>query len=254
MPIRHLPRAVVTLAGIPFLTFLTSIMAILVVVVLRRPPEAAHRLAIWWARTIVRLAGVTVEVQGGEDLVPGQPYIFAANHRSQFDIFALQGFLGHSFRWLAKKELFAIPVFGRGMRAAGYIPVDRAHGRAALVSLAEAAGRIASGVSVIIFPEGTRSRDGRLQPFKAGVMVLALKAGVPVVPVAVAGTYQILPKGKLLVNPGSIAIRIGRPIPTRDRKPADKQLLADEVRQAVARLLGEETAPAASDQAGLQEA
>jgi len=173
---------------------------------------------------------------GAERLTPGRSYIFAANHQSQFDIFALQGYLGFDFRWMAKLELFKIPIFGPAMRMAGYIPVDRAHGRKAIKSLDEAAARIAGGTSVLIFPEGTRSPDGRLLPFKAGAMVLAIKAGVPLVPVAIVGTHQILPKGKLLFKPGRVEIRVGEPIETRNYSLKQKQELAELLQEKVAEL------------------
>ncbi len=175
--------------------------------------------------------------QGGENVVPGRSCIFAANHQSQFDIFALQGYFPFDFRWLAKKELFRIPFFGPAMIRAGHIPVDRAHGRKALKSLDAAAERISTGTSVIIFPEGTRSVDGRLGEFKTGAMILAIKAGVPLVPVAICGSHEILPKGAFLARPGRVAIRIGRPIETVGMKLKDKTALAAELHAAVESLL-----------------
>jgi len=123
------------------------------------------------------------------------------------------------------------------MKRAGYIPVDRSRGRQALKSLDEAAKRIADGTSVIIFPEGTRSRDGKLQPFKAGGMVLAIKAGVEIVPVAISGTYEILPKGRLRLQPGNVLIRIGNPIPTGEYRTSQKHELALRLQKEVAGLL-----------------
>ena len=123
------------------------------------------------------------------------------------------------------------------MKRAGYIPVDRSRGRQALKSLDEAAKRIADGTSVIIFPEGTRSRDGKLQPFKAGGMVLAIKAGVDIVPVAISGTYEILPKGRLMLQPGNVLIKIGKPIPTSDYRTNQKHELALRLQKDVAGLL-----------------
>lgn len=200
---------------IPFallLTLLVSLATLFMTLVLRRDAASTQGLAAWWASSICHAAGVGVTVEWAEKLDPNRPYIFAANHQSQFDIFVLQGFLGVDFRWLAKKELFSVPIWGPAMRRAGYIPIDRSHGRKALKSLAEAAEKIGAGTSVIIFPEGTRSKDGKLHDFKAGAMVLAIKAGVPIVPVAIRGTYEILPKGRLLMKPGTVQLRVGRPI------------------------------------------
>jgi 1-acyl-sn-glycerol-3-phosphate acyltransferase len=123
------------------------------------------------------------------------------------------------------------------MKRAGYIPVDRSRGRQALKSLDEAARRIADGTSVIIFPEGTRSPDGKLQPFKAGGMVLAIKSGVEIVPVAISGTYEILPKGRLMLQPGNVLIRIGMPMPTDAYRTNQKHELALRLQQEVAGLL-----------------
>jgi len=172
-----------------------------------------------------------------ENLEPDRPYILVANHQSQYDIFALDGYLMVDFRWLAKKELFRIPLVGWGMRAAGSIPIDRSHGRKAMKSLAEAAERIASGTSVVIFPEGTRTRDGNLQHFKAGGMYLAIKSGVDVVPVAIVGGYDVLPKGKWLPKPGRMLIRVGKPVSSKDYTQKQKQELADLLHDRVAELI-----------------
>jgi 1-acyl-sn-glycerol-3-phosphate acyltransferase len=233
-------RSLRALLAVPFallLTLLVSLIALFWTLILRRDAYSIQGLARWWARTICIFCGVTVTVAGAENLDPDKPYIFAANHLSQFDIFALQGFLGIDFRWLAKKELFQVPIWGPAMRRAGYIPIDRSHGRQALKSLDEAARKIAAGTSVIIFPEGTRSKDGKLHDFKAGAMVLAIKSGVAVVPVAIKGTYDILPKGKLLMNSGKVSILVGSPIETKSYKTKDKHTLAKILQEDVARLL-----------------
>ena len=230
------PRAVTVLIATPILTGITSLAAILLVVCFRLSALKAQILPQLWARAICRLAGARVTVLGKEGLDPRQSYIFAANHQSQFDIFALQGYLGIDFRWLAKKELFAVPVFGRGMRLAGYIPVDRSRGRQALQSLNEAAERIAGGTSVIIFPEGTRSPDGQIHPFKSGAMMLAIKAGVPIVPMAIIGTHKVLAKGRLLAQSGPVTIRLGRPLDISRFKAGDRQELAGLIQAEVTAL------------------
>jgi 1-acyl-sn-glycerol-3-phosphate acyltransferase len=126
------------------------------------------------------------------------------------------------------------------MLRSGIVPIDRSHGREALKSLNRAAEKIAGGTSVLIFPEGTRSQDGRLHPFKSGAVMLGIKAGVPVVPIGFNGTYSILPKGKLLPDHGEIIIRIGAPISTDSYKPRDKQELTDYLHDRVAQLLDSE--------------
>ncbi len=230
--------AVLVLA--PILTIITSIAGLLGTMVFGMSTSSVQRFPRLWARIILKLSGVTVIIKGDGALAADHPYIFAGNHQSQFDIFALQGYLGYDFRWLAKKELFAVPVFGTAMRRVGYIPVDRSHSRAAVKSLDEAAQRIAAGTSVIIFPEGTRSVDGKLLPFKSGTMVLAIKAGVPVVPMAIVGTNAILPKGSLLAKSGQVVIRIGEPIETSGYKVKQKHELAVRLQEAVAALMAVE--------------
>ncbi len=237
MKLLHFLRA---LAAIPFallLTLLVSLLTLFTTLVLRRSADSVQGLAAWWAKSICQFSGVQIDVSGTETLDPTKPYIFAANHQSQFDIFVLQGYLGVNFRWLAKKELFTVPIWGPAMRKAGYIPIDRSHGRKAIKSLDEAAKKIAAGTSVIIFPEGTRSLDGKLHEFKAGAMVLAIKSGVPIVPVAIQGTFEILPKGKLLMRPGKVQIRVGNPIETKNYSSKDKHQLAKEAQDRVAELL-----------------
>jgi 1-acyl-sn-glycerol-3-phosphate acyltransferase len=231
-------RSLLILILVPLLTLLISIVSLAYLVLFRGSAAGVQAFPRFWAKAILGLAGISVRVEGRERLAPEATYIFAGNHQSQFDIPILQGFLGFDFRWLAKKELFQVPVWGAAMRRAGYIPVDRGQGRAAFKSLDEAAGRIAGGTSVVIFPEGTRSPDGQLQPFKAGAMVLAIKAGVPVVPVGISGTFEILPKNRLLARKsGEVTVRIGAPIETGGYSVKQKQDLAERLQREVAALL-----------------
>ncbi|NOQ66146.1 MAG: 1-acylglycerol-3-phosphate O-acyltransferase [Desulfobacterales bacterium] len=237
MKLLHFLRALLIVPFAMFLTLFISLVTLFQTLVLRRDSSSVQGLAAWWARSICSVGGVSVSVTGTKNLDSGKPYIFAANHQSQFDILALQGFLGMDFRWLAKKELFQVPIWGPAMRRAGYIPVDRSHGRQALKSIGEAAQKISAGTSVIIFPEGTRTRDGKMQDFKSGAMVLAIKSGVDIVPVAIKGTYEILPKGKLLMNPGNVLIRIGNPIATKNYTSKDRHVLAKVLQEKVTELL-----------------
>jgi len=184
------------------------------------------------------VAGIAVEIEGGEALLREQPYIFAVNHQSQLDIPVLEGYIDRDFCWMAKKELFKIPFLGQAMTASGFISVDRGHGRKAMIGLLAAAKKISKGDSVVIFPEGTRSLDGSLQPFRSGAMLLAIKAGVPVVPVAIIGTHKALAKGRLLVRPGRVVIKIGEPVSTEGCTSKDKHKLAELLYGSVAELKG----------------
>ena len=149
-----------------------------------------------WARLALTLNLVRVTVQGSEHL-PDGPVIFMSNHQSNFDILALLADMPRRFHWIAKKELFDIPVFGASMRRGGYIALDRGDGRKALQSLDAAAATIHQGKSVVLFPEGTRSPDGNLLPFKRGGFILARKADVPVVPVTINGSGKINPASQI---------------------------------------------------------
>ncbi len=235
-PLQYI-RAVLVLAVAPPLTIVVSALTLLDLTFFRKSPAKALVFPRIWGRLTCRLVGVRVRVEGLENIEADQTYIFAANHVSQFDIFTFQGYFPHDFRWIAKKELFRIPIFGTAMQRTGFIAMDRSHGREALKSLNKAAEQIAGGTSVIIFPEGTRSRDGRLHPFKTGTIMLAIKAGVPVVPVGINGTYAILPKGRLLAGSGEVVIRVGTPIPTADFTSHDKQKLARYLHDRVGELL-----------------
>ncbi|MEN8256924.1 MAG: lysophospholipid acyltransferase family protein [Thermodesulfobacteriota bacterium] len=230
-------RGVFTVIFAVFITLLSSLQALLYLLVFRTSEKTAQVAPRIWAKMILAVSGVKVRVEGLEKLDPAQSYIFAANHQSQFDIFCLQGYFDWDFRWLAKKELFQIPVFGAALRRSGNIPIDRSSGRNAMKSLAEAAGRIKKGTSVVIFPEGTRSADGTLQPFKVGGMVIAIKSGVGVVPMAICGTHQILAKGKIVPSSGEVVIRLGDPVDAGAYKLKEKHELADSLREKVSTLL-----------------
>jgi len=243
MSLLHFLRGVWTLVLAPPLTFIVSALSLLDLMWFRKSEIKAQVFPRYWGRTLCRLAGVRVQVTGMEQLDPNQTYIFAGNHCSQYDIFAFQGYFPHDFRWIAKKELFRIPLFGQAMHRVGYIPIDRSHGRQALKSLDEAAKRIASGSSVLIFPEGTRSGDGMLHEFKTGAVMLAIKAGVPIVPLGFNGSYEVLAKGTFLPRSGEITIRVGPPLATGHYKSADKQALAGELHAAVEKLLEERYLP-----------
>ena len=186
---------------------------ILVISFLAPNENRMHKLARLWARIILFLSNTKVDVIGGENIPFGKPVVFMANHQSDFDIFITLAHIPGQFRWLAKKELFSIPIFGSAMRKAGYIEIDRHNRERAFKSLDAAAEKISQGRCVMTFPEGTRSRDGRMKPFKQGTFHLAIKAGTPIVPISIIGSGEIMPKRSLQVNPGRIILFIDKPIP-----------------------------------------
>jgi 1-acyl-sn-glycerol-3-phosphate acyltransferase len=237
-PVQYI-RGCAALAVMPFLTLGVSLGTLIDMHWGRKDPNKALQFPRFWGRVLCGIVGVKVSLTGRENIDPEATYIFIGNHTSQTDIWTFMGYIPHHIRWVAKKELFAIPVFGAAMRSVGFISIDRSRGREAVKSLNDAAAQIAAGASVILFPEGTRSPDGRLHPFKTGAIMLAIKAGVPVVPVGFNGNYQILPKGKLIARGGRVEMRIGKPVPTAGFKAKDKQELARSLRRQVAELLDE---------------
>lgn len=194
-----------------------------------------HRIANLWARMLLWLANTRVDVVGRENVLIGKPQIFMANHQSDFDILIVLAHIPGQFRWIAKKELFKIPVFGKAMRNAGYIEIDRQHHEKALKSLDEAAQKIREGKSVVTFPEGTRSKDGTVQPFKQGMFHLAIKAGVPIVPISIIGARDIMPKRTLKVKPGRIIMIIDRPVEVKGYTIETRSELIDRVRTIIIR-------------------
>ena len=217
----------------------TAIFGPLVVVVsiLTQKSDMAHIIARMWGRSILWVSAIKVTVKGLEKLNPAQSYIYMANHQSNFDIPALLGKLPVQFRWLAKAELFRIPIFGRAMRGCEYISIDRSNRKMAFKSLTVAAKIIRNGTSVMIFPEGTRSSDGHLKDFKKGGFVLSVDAGVPIVPIIIQGTWSIMPKTRLRIDAAPVRIEICDPIETSDFTRKTKDDLIVKVRNVMIRQL-----------------
>jgi 1-acyl-sn-glycerol-3-phosphate acyltransferase len=196
-------------------------------------------IAQFWSKVLIKIAGVKLEIEGLEKIDPNGSYVFASNHVSYMDTPVVLGHIPVQFRFLAKKGLFSVPFLGYHLKRAGHIAVPRENPREALKAMAEA-GRIIRerGISVLIFPEGGRSLEG-LKPFKEGAAYIALSAGVPVVPVALKGTLQVLPMHSLNVRPGHVVMKIGDPIQTAHFTVRDRAKLTREMHDRVAELLGE---------------
>jgi 1-acyl-sn-glycerol-3-phosphate acyltransferase len=192
-----------------------SLYGILLSLFDRTGGERIHRkVAVPWAKAILWVCGVKVAVRNIEVLDPTRPRVYLSNHQSYFDIFVLLAHLPVHFKFVMKEELMRVPLLGKAMRGAGYIGIDRDDPRKAIQGMNKAAEKVRMGVSVLVFPEGTRSVDGELQEFKPGGFHLALKAGCDVVPLAILKTRFIVPKGSLRVQRGTCSLLIGRPIPT----------------------------------------
>ena len=197
--------------------------------------ELAWRFAKAQARNLMRMCGVSVKVRGLERLNT-ETYVFTPNHQSHFDIALLLGYLPGNNRFAAKKSLFKEPILGAVMRTLGMIPIDRDDHNAAIEKLRSLQKRT---FSAIIFPEGTRSRDGALLPFKKGAFVSAIELSLPVVPVVVHGTADIMPKGGYLsILPGHVELEVLDPIPTTGLGYEDRERLCEEVRARIAERLG----------------
>ncbi len=182
----------------------------------------------------LRLAGIRLEVRGVEQVPRRGPVVVMANHTSAADPVALLVALPRRVVFLAKQELFRVPVLGMVMRAGGFVAVDRARREAGAVALAQAAARLAEGLAVVIYPEGTRSRDGRLLPFRRGGFRLAAEAGAVIVPASIAGAERVLPPGRLWPAPGTIRVVFHRPVVPQ----VSLEELVERVRAAIAAGLG----------------
>ncbi len=186
-----------------------------------------------WSPSALWLCGVDVEVTGHELLPPG-PALYASNHESTLDIWLLFRFIPRNVRYVAKQELFRIPLFGWYLTLARFVPVDRGNQAKAVRALRRAAQLVRGGISLVVFPEGTRTADGRVQPFKKGPFVLAIEAGVPVVPVAIVGAAAVTPKRRMEVHPGKIRVAFGAPVDPASF--ADRTALLREVRRRIIEL------------------
>jgi 1-acyl-sn-glycerol-3-phosphate acyltransferase len=213
---------------------------------LRPGSDIVMRLGRVWSRTCLSAAGIEPSYEGLENATKALPCVFISNHQSVMDIWSLIPALPVSTRFVAKRSLFLIPFLGWALAASGFIPIDRRNRARAVRSLATAAERVRGGRSLILFAEGTRSRNGRLGPFKRGAFHLAINAGVPVVPVAVSGSGGVLrPGGMFRIRPGNVRVSFAPPLDAASYRPDGLDRLSADVRaRIVERLLPEELDPA----------
>ena len=214
---------------------LTGFFAVIIILtsLVSTDGETPHKVARIWAKCILAASNINVTVTGLSNLKLTGSCIYMPNHVSNFDIPVLQAYLPVQFRWLAKAELFKIPIFGYAMKRAGYISIDRFDRTSAIQSLNKASEIIRNGTSVIIFPEGTRSQNQNIQSFKKGGFVLAVDSGVPIIPVIIHGTWKIMQKKQILVRPGNVVLEIKKPINTLDYTRKTKDDLMEKVRNIV---------------------
>lgn len=201
------------------------------------------KLYLWlahtaWSKQLLRLGGLPLTVRGLENIKKNQSYVVCVNHQSLIDIPVLFAALPIPIRFMAKKSLFYIPIFGWSLWAAGFVPVDRSGGKKARASLISAAERIKNGRSVTVFPEGTRSPDGKIHEFKAGAFILAIESGAPILPVVIKGTFESAPKSAVRVTPHPIEVIVGEPVPTQEMDVKDRGMLQSTVRENMIRMAG----------------
>jgi len=225
-------RSIFAMIAIFFLTLTVSVLCVLFRV-FGAYSKLINFFAKSWTGSILLAAGVKLDIEGLDKIDKTKSYIFIGNHQSHFDVAAVFTALPLTARFMAKKELYKIPVFGWALAATGTVKIDRSNREKSIASMNDALARIRRGVSVIVFPEGTRSEDGQIQVFKKGGFVLALKGGIPVVPVSISGSRFILRKHDARVIPGKIKIIIGDPIDTSQYSYQDREELSDKVRNFI---------------------
>lgn len=210
---------------------------VIVAAVLGASRRFYDRMGRAWSRSIVWSSGCPVAVEGLEHIRLDTPQVLVGNHQSWFDVPAVAANIPKSFHFVAKKELERVFIFGRAWKAAGHISIDRSNRESAIESLDRAGEQLqAEGSCVVLFPEGTRSPTGELQPFKKGPFMLALHAGVPIVPFGVAGSRRVLPKGRWRLRRGPVIVRFGPPVPTEHLGEEDRDDLVARVREEVRKL------------------
>jgi 1-acyl-sn-glycerol-3-phosphate acyltransferase len=220
-----------SLIAIPLIYLYTFVMGSISLLLSLYDPAGRkqHWCARTWCRMIAGTAGVSVHVHGAHHVQPGTSYVFLSSHQSYMDIPAMLGYLPAQLRIAAKKSLFRIPFMGWHLTRAGHIPIDRSSTQNAIVSMQRAANYLREGICAFVFPEGTRSRDGYLHKFKKGGFKLAIQAGVPIIPVTIIGSRQVLPPDEIIFRPGRIDMYIDSPIETAGLTDEDLPALMDSV-------------------------
>ncbi len=234
-----------TLSGNLFLVMGSLILSVFSILVSWIPPRGnwTFGVARLWSRCVLTASAVRITATYDPALEPGKSYVFLCNHQSLFDIPAVLTTSPGQVRMMAKRSLFRIPFFGWGLSAGGFIPIDRSDRSTARQSFTSALTRIKAGTSILLFPEGTRSTTGTLLPFQRGGFLLAMKTGLPIVPVGIRGTFAVQRKGNFAIRPGPVEVHYGAPMSVADYGIRRKGELTTEVRRRVAGLAGLELPP-----------
>ncbi len=221
---------------LPVVVIATNILGGLIIILISLGlPRLARPLPVLWARVNALAAPARVRVTGRDQFDPNQSYVVVANHQSHFDILAIYGWLGIDFRWVMKMELRKVPVLGLACEKLGHVYIDRGNHQRAQASINAAKQQLQNGTSIFFFPEGTRSLDGRLLPFKKGAFKLAKELQLPILPVTITGSHEILPAKTLNLFPGAVDIIIHAPIAV-DENSCEETLLAQAREKIASRL------------------
>jgi len=218
-------RTIFTIITVIAVTLIASTL-VLILGIFGPYSRIIYYIAKFWTNSILLVAGVKIEIEGLDKIDKSKSYIFIGNHQSHFDVLTVFSILPMTVRFMAKKELYKIPIFGWALTASGTIKIDRSNHEKSVSSMNNALEIIRKGVSVVVFPEGTRSDDGQIGSFKKGGFVLAIRGEIPIVPVSISGSRFILRKHSHRVKPGKIKIIINDPIPTVGMKYQDREKLS----------------------------
>jgi 1-acyl-sn-glycerol-3-phosphate acyltransferase len=226
-----------SIVAIPLIYLYTIVMGSLSLLLSLYDPAGRrqHWCARVWCRMIALTSGARVRVHGAQHIQSGTSYVFLSTHQSYMDIPAMLGYLPAQLRIAAKKSLFRIPFMGWHLTRAGHIPIDRSSTQNAVASMQKAAGYLQQGICAFVFPEGTRSRDGRLHKFKKGGFKLAIQANVPIIPITIIGSRQVLPPDEIIFRPGPIDMYVDAPLHTAGLTEADLEPLMETVHDIMAK-------------------
>ncbi len=245
LPTDPVPRfgfgaCLMTVTGNAWLLFGSILLGSLSVPASWVPPRGTWGFVLmrYWARGLLKASGVDVTADFPAGLDPRGNYVLLANHQSMFDIPALLSTVPGPVRMMAKRSLFRLPFFGWGLKAAGFVPVDRDDGSKARQAFASASAHLSAGTSILLFPEGTRSRSGKLLEMQRGGFLLAIRHGLRIVPVGIRGTRQIQPRGRWEIRPGPVEVRFGEPIDPAAYGVRRMNALIAEVERRIAALAG----------------
>ncbi|HNW27035.1 MAG TPA: lysophospholipid acyltransferase family protein [Spirochaetota bacterium] len=218
-----------------FLGINTAVLGITVIIASIADPTGnfVHYIGKFWSRMNLLFVGARIRVSGTEHITKGTSYLVMSNHQSQFDVWSLIGYLPLQLRWVMKKELRKVPIFGLGCERMGHIFIDRGNPEKSREELKVLKDKFSKGASVVFFPEGTRSPDGNLLPFKKGGFVMSIQTGIPILPVTVRGSRDLLPKDSTRFRPGIISIIIHEPIPVNTYSYEQKEALMEKVRHVI---------------------